>query len=241
MNLEEKNVGVFIDAENVSYNDLPYIMMEAKKFGRLIVNRVYADWSTPIAEKWKQCLINYALEPVHCMKLPKKNSVDIKMIDDIYDILYFRGDVDVYVLVSNDLDYLTCSRKIKLLGKYLITFGYGNCSYVLRNVSDKFVNISLLNMKEDSIEINTNDEAEYFCFEETNENNLERFQIKIKALFILKMYGCFEFEPIENNPSVFKNRNREVEDSILGNRYYNKVSLRILEKGEEFLEALLES
>lgn len=152
MNLEERNVGIFIDAENVSYTDLPYILMECKKFGRIIVNRIYADWSTPIAEKWKQYLINYALEPVHCVRLPKKNSVDIKMIDDIYDILYFKKTVDIYILVSNDVDYLTCSRKIRLLGKTLVTFGYGNCSEVLKNVSDKFVNISLLNMNEDSIE-----------------------------------------------------------------------------------------
>ena len=152
MNLEEKNVGVFIDAENVSHNDIPYILMEVKKFGRLIVSRLYADWSTQVIERWKQYLTTYALEPVHCAKLPKKNSVDIKMIDDIYDILYFKKTVDIYVLVSNDIDYLTCSRKIKLFGKYLITFGYGNCSELLKNVSDKFVNISLLNMQEDSIE-----------------------------------------------------------------------------------------
>ena len=152
MNLEEKNVAVFIDAENVSHNDIPYILMEVKKFGRLIVSRLYADWSTQVIERWKQYLTTYALEPVHCAKLPKKNSVDIKMIDDIYDILYFKKTVDIYVLVSNDIDYLTCSRKIKLFGKYLITFGYGNCSELLKNVSDKFVNISLLNMQEDSIE-----------------------------------------------------------------------------------------
>lgn len=146
------NVGVFIDSENISHNDLPYIMMEIKKFGRIIVSRLYADWSSGVVEKWKQYLVSYALEPVHCAKLPKKNSVDIKMIDDMYDILYFKQTVDVYVIVSNDLDYLTCGRKIKLFGKMLITFGYNHCSEYLKNISDKFINISLLNIGEESQE-----------------------------------------------------------------------------------------
>lgn len=173
MNLEEKNVGVFIDVENVSHNDLPYIMIEAKKFGRIIVNRLYADWTSPIVEKWKQYLITYGLEPIHCAKIPKKNSVDIKMIDDIYDILYFTRTVDIYILVSNDIDYLTCSRKIRLLGKYLVSFGYGNCSQVLRNVSDKFVNIDLLNMNEDSIEKEKEKEKDKLDLDVFNEVDVE--------------------------------------------------------------------
>ena len=146
------NIGVFVDAENVSYVDLPYIMMEIKKFGRVIVNRLYADWSSPIVEKWKPHLVQYAMEPVHCAKLPKKNSVDIKMIDDIYDVLYFKKTVDIYILVTNDIDYLTCCRKIQLFGKHLYVFGYNNCSEVLKNICDKFVNISLLNTKQDEQE-----------------------------------------------------------------------------------------
>ena len=172
MNIGDKNVGVFVDMENVSHNDLPYILMEVKKFGRIIVSRVYADWTTSVVEKWRQYLTTYALEPVHCARLPKKNSVDIKMIDDIYDILYFKRTVDIYVLVSNDIDYLTCSRKIKLFGKYLITFGYGNCSEVLKNVSDKFVNISLLNMREDTVER-----------EQIDVENVEREQIDVEDVF----------------------------------------------------------
>ena len=146
------NVGVFIDAENISYSDIPYIMMEITNIGRIIVNRVYADWAAPYVENWKEYIISYGLEPIHCPKIPRKNSIDIKMIDEIYDILYFKQTVDTYILVSNDVDYLTAARKIKLLGKTLITFGYNNCSQMLKNVSDKFININLLNINEQSQE-----------------------------------------------------------------------------------------
>lgn len=148
-------VGVFIDAENISYVDLPFIMMEIKNMGRLLVTRVYADWTTSAVDNWKQYIISYALEPIHCPKIPRKNSIDIKMIDDIYDILYFRNTIDTYVLVSNDVDYLTAARKIKLYGKTLVTIGYSNCSEILRNVSDKFIDISLLHINHNE---NSNDQ-----------------------------------------------------------------------------------
>jgi len=146
------NIGIFIDSENISHADLPYIMTEIKNMGRIIVTRIYADWTSPATENWKQYIISYALEPIHCPKIPRKNSVDIKLIDDIYDILYFKQTVDTYVLVSNDVDYATAARKIKLFGKTLVTFGYNNCSEMLKNISDKFINISLLHFEKDKKE-----------------------------------------------------------------------------------------
>jgi hypothetical protein len=140
------NIGVFIDSENISHIDIPSIMLEIKKYGRIIVNRVYADWTINFTENWKNLIILNGLEPIHCPKIPRKNSIDIKIIDDIYDILYFRQTVDTYILVSNDIDYLTCARKIKLYGKSLVVFGYDNCSEMLKNTSDEFVNISLINI-----------------------------------------------------------------------------------------------
>jgi len=171
----ENNVGIFIDAENIRYVDLPYIMMEAKKYGRIIVSRLYADWTEMCMDKWKNHIVNYGIEPVHCPKLPKKNSVDIKLIDDIYDILYFKQSVHTYIIVSNDVDYLTPSRKIKLFGKLLVTFGYSNCSEVLKNVADKFVNISLLIMDdEETAELISKDHIELEnVFETDNEDETD--------------------------------------------------------------------
>ena len=228
MNLEEKNVGVFIDAENVSHNDIPYILMEVKKFGRLIVSRLYADWSTPVIERWKQYLTTYALEPVHCAKLPKKNSVDIKMIDDIYDILYFKKTVDIYVLVSNDIDYLTCSRKIKLLGKYLITFGYGNCSELLKNVSDKFVNISLLNIQEDSIEKELLEEKEKLDLDNVFGDNI--YLRKVGNKFIDTIFEVMGGKKHKNLNEVMMNMEQcgyDMEDfeEIIKNSEYFRIGI----------------
>ena len=60
---EIKNVGLFIDGENINSKDIEFVIEEVKKFGRLIVNRVYGDWSTTLWNQWKQYCIKEGLEP----------------------------------------------------------------------------------------------------------------------------------------------------------------------------------
>jgi uncharacterized protein (TIGR00288 family) len=143
---EIKKVGIFIDGENVNSKDIEIIIEEIKKFGRIIVNRVYGDWSTPIWNQWKQYCIKEGLEPIHCAKLPKKNSVDIRLIDDIYECLFVNSNIDIYALVSTDADFLTVARRVKRHGKIFITVGYSQCSEILKNVCDKFIAIEMLRM-----------------------------------------------------------------------------------------------
>jgi len=220
-------VGVFIDAENISYVDLPFIMMEIKNMGRLLVTRVYADWTTSSVDNWKQYIISYALEPIHCPKIPRKNSIDIKMIDDIYDILYFRNTIDTYVLVSNDVDYLTAARKIKLYGKTLVTIGYSNCSEILRNVSDKFIDISLLHISQNE---NSNDQELF--------NDLEGELIDLDNVF---ENSCDELSDDESKTrrtgdeladAIFEimNNEKHLNVSTLKHRIKKKINVEKLEE-----------
>ncbi len=220
-------VGVFIDAENISYVDLPFIMMEIKNMGRLLVTRVYADWTTSAVDNWKQYIISYALEPIHCPKIPRKNSIDIKMIDDIYDILYFRNTIDTYVLVSNDVDYLTAARKIKLYGKTLVTIGYSNCSEILRNVSDKFIDISLLHINQNE---NSNDQELF--------NDLEGDLIDLDNVF---ENSCDELSDDESKTrrtgdeladAIFEimNNEKHLNVSTLKHRIKKKINVEKLEE-----------
>ena len=149
---EIKNVGLFIDGENINSKDIEIIIEEVKKFGRLIVNRVYGDWSTNIWNQWKQHCIKEGLEPIHCAKLPKKNSVDIRLIDDIYECLFVNSNIDIYVLASTDADFLTVARKVKRYGKIFITIGYNQCSEILKNVCDKFIAVEMLRAEPTEIE-----------------------------------------------------------------------------------------
>ena len=84
------NVGVFIDGENFSYNKFQIYYDKLKDFENIIVKRLYGDYSSIFYDSWKQNCINYGLEQIHCPKISKKNSTDMKIMDDIYDFLYLK-------------------------------------------------------------------------------------------------------------------------------------------------------
>lgn len=41
----EKNFALLIDADNVSYNYLPIMLEEAKRYGNVAIRRIYGDWT----------------------------------------------------------------------------------------------------------------------------------------------------------------------------------------------------
>ena len=45
-------IAVFIDADNVSSKDIGVIMQEIKNYGKIIINRVYTDWSKESSKNW---------------------------------------------------------------------------------------------------------------------------------------------------------------------------------------------
>ena len=39
------NIAVYIDADNASYKDFKNVYKEIKKYGRIIIGRIYGDWT----------------------------------------------------------------------------------------------------------------------------------------------------------------------------------------------------
>ena len=39
------NIAVYIDGDNASYKDFSYVYEEIKKYGRIIIGRIYGDWT----------------------------------------------------------------------------------------------------------------------------------------------------------------------------------------------------
>ena len=68
----KKNLAVYIDGDNASYKEFQYIHEEIKTYGRIIIGRIYGDWTKSEMKGWKDISINYALEPINCFSLSKK-------------------------------------------------------------------------------------------------------------------------------------------------------------------------
>ena len=150
------NIAVYIDGDNASHKDFSYVYEEIKKYGRIIIGRIYGDWTKTEMKGWKNISINYAFESVNCFGLSKKNSTDIYLICDILQDLYKNHNINTYIIVSSDSDYSHVTKRIRAEGKKVYGIGRKNTPIMLKNACDIFISNEVIKNQEES-----EDEEEY--------------------------------------------------------------------------------
>ena len=55
--MEDKHYAVLIDADNISSKYIAYILDEMTKYGVITYKRIYGDWTSPQAGRWKDALM----------------------------------------------------------------------------------------------------------------------------------------------------------------------------------------
>lgn len=144
------NIAVYIDADNASYKNFKNVYKEVKKYGRIIIGRIYGDWTRNEIKNWKNISINYAFESQNCFNLSGKNSTDIYLICDLLKDLYKNSNIDTYIIVSSDSDYSHVTKIIKSEGKKIYGIGSKNTPKRLKNGCDIFIcNENLVNYKKE--------------------------------------------------------------------------------------------
>ena len=78
----------YIDGDNVSFRDIQIILEEVKSYGRIIISRVYGDWSKENMKNWLLSASKNGIIPIQCDRISQKNSSDIKLSVDIMKFLY---------------------------------------------------------------------------------------------------------------------------------------------------------
>ncbi len=155
-NRSEKDVALFLDFENVYisvrqvYNQNPnfeLIIEKAEEYGRLIISRAYADWYH--YQRITNALYANGIEPVYVPTYyygqnPQhthaiKNSVDIHMVIDAMRTLYTHDNIDTYVFVTGDRDFIPLMNAIRQYGKECIVIGVAEAaSSHLAQSADEF-------------------------------------------------------------------------------------------------------
>lgn len=144
----DRVIAVFIDGENINQNHFQVIDQEIRKYGRIIIYNIYADWTEIALKKWNQVARQNGLLCVHCDKISGKNSVDLRMSVDIMKTLYTNDTIDLYYLVTSDSDYRHVIMEIKQKNKTAYCIGVSNVSQTLTSVCDKYTKIDDLLPKE---------------------------------------------------------------------------------------------
>lgn len=134
-----KNSYMFIDFQNQSV-DLRLIIDKLSENRRIVGIKAYGHWNKhPILS------LSYAKEGAELIEIPedtfssnKKN--DVKLIVDVIEALFIKKNIDEFVIVSGDLDFLPLLFKLREYGKYITVISRRNSTSIhLINNADEYI------------------------------------------------------------------------------------------------------
>ncbi|MFN4763553.1 NYN domain-containing protein [Gillisia sp. Q332] len=140
----DSKLAVLIDGDNIPSAYIKEMMEEIAKYGNPTIKRIYGDWTKPHLVKWKNVLLENAINPIQQYGYTQgKNSTDSAMIIDAMDILY-SDRVDGFCLVSSDSDFTRLATRLREAGKNVIGIGEKKTPEPFIVACDKFIYIEIL-------------------------------------------------------------------------------------------------
>ncbi len=151
----QNKVAVFFDYENIVYSlrnrfeqkaNFDALMTKCQEFGQIVVAKAYADWGLPYISP----ALTYALQssgfdlefvPTGATQAnsPRKNVADLYMAIQTMDALIKYPDVNTFILLTGDRDFMLLVNYLKRSGKRVIAIGVdGSSSYYLTQAVDDF-------------------------------------------------------------------------------------------------------
>ena len=150
--MENKRFALLIDADNISAKYIGMILEELSTYGITTYKRIYGDWTSTQASKWKSQLLENSVIPVQQFSnTVGKNATDSTLIIDAMDILY-TGNVEGFCIVSSDSDFTRLASRLRESGMEVIGMGEEKTPRSFRVACTRFVNLENLGNQEDSEE-----------------------------------------------------------------------------------------
>jgi len=137
-------IAVLIDADNVPAGQVKEMMEEIAKYGNPTIKRIYGDWTKPQLGKWKNVLLENAINPMQQYSYTTgKNATDSAMIIDAMDILYSEK-VNGFCIVSSDSDFTKLATRLREAGMMVIGMGEKKTPDPFIVACDKFIYLEIL-------------------------------------------------------------------------------------------------
>ncbi|MBU1100038.1 MAG: NYN domain-containing protein [Bacteroidetes bacterium] len=148
-------LAVLIDGDNIPSAYVKEMMEEIAKYGNPTIKRIYGDWTNPKLSKWKNVLLENAINPIQQYGYTTgKNATDSAMIIDAMDILYSEK-VDGFCLVSSDSDFTKLATRLREAGMHVIGIGEKKTPEPFIVACDKFIYIEILKNQTEEREAET--------------------------------------------------------------------------------------
>ncbi|MGL5352062.1 MAG: NYN domain-containing protein [Clostridium sp.] len=144
MDINEKRFALLIDSDNVSAKYIKKIINELDKYGIITYKRIYGDWTSTQATKWKEKLLDNSITPIQQFSnTVGKNATDSALIIDAMDILY-TNNVDGFCIVSSDSDFTRLASRLRESGMNVIGMGEKKTPQAFRSACNIFTNLEVL-------------------------------------------------------------------------------------------------
>ncbi len=150
--MENKHFALLIDADNISAKYIGEILEELSTYGIITYKRIYGDWTSTQATRWKEKLLENSVIPVQQFSnTVGKNATDSTLIIDAMDILY-TGNVEGFCIVSSDSDFTRLASRLRESGMEVIGMGEEKTPRSFRVACTRFVNLENLGNQDDNTE-----------------------------------------------------------------------------------------
>ncbi len=141
---KDTKLAVLIDADNIPSTYIKEMMEEINKYGTPTIKRIYGDWTKPHLVKWKNVLLENAINPIQQYSYTTgKNATDSAMIIDAMDVLYSEK-VDGFCLVSSDSDFTKLATRLREAGMKVFGIGEKKTPDPFIVACDKFIYLEIL-------------------------------------------------------------------------------------------------
>lgn len=192
--MENKRFALLIDADNISAKYISDILEELSTYGITTYKRIYGDWTSTQANKWKGELLENSVIPVQQFSnTVGKNATDSTLIIDAMDILY-TGNVEGFCIVSSDSDFTRLASRLRESGMEVIGMGEEKTPRSFRVACTRFINLENLSSQDEDAE------------NEGKDNTISREVI---------------YNSITNIINENENKGKSVELAAVGNRLVN--------------------
>jgi len=142
--MTEPRVAVLIDADNVSGDHASAVLEEAGMQGRVIIRRIYGDWTENAGKKWKRVLADLAIVPIQQFQnTVGKNATDSALIIDCMDLLHHDA-AEVFCLISSDADFTRLASRLRESARTVVGIGQKKTPKAFVNACDRFIFIENL-------------------------------------------------------------------------------------------------
>jgi uncharacterized protein (TIGR00288 family) len=134
-----KKIAVFVDYDNQQLDVFALIELLRER-GRVVIRRAYADWVTK--QSYRKAVVQAGFELIDCPRVTAthKNAADIRLAVDCLSVSYDYDDIETYVFVTGDVDFVPLINKLRTMGRETVVVSSGSsAAELLQQACDEFI------------------------------------------------------------------------------------------------------